>query len=268
MQLEKTGNYIEIVKIKIKDDKVLIDYKNDDKKIERIKISYQTYEEHFLKEGSLLKSELEKIIKEDTKNKIKKYISTLLMRKPYSKNDLLLKCLDKYKNDKILVYQVIKEAERAKIIDDREYILTYLEYFNNSLYGKYYITNYFHEKEISSDIIDEIKFDEEYEKEKAKRYFELIKNKYVSSNFAKQKRRISETMLKRGFDLEIINDLLKSLNINHEVEKRKLMKEYLKLKEKDLKKEHIISSLVNKGYELEEVEALINSDNSNNDEVN
>ena len=89
MQLEKTGNYIEIVKIKIKDDKVLIDYKNDDKKIERIKISYQTYEEHFLKEGSLLKSELEKIIKEDTKNKIKKYISTLLMRKPYSKNDLL-----------------------------------------------------------------------------------------------------------------------------------------------------------------------------------
>ncbi len=264
MQLEKTGNYIEIVKIKIKDDKVLIDYKSsEDKKIERIKISYQTYEDHFLKEGKLLKSELNEVIKEDKKNEIKKYISTLLMKKPYSKNDLLLKCLDKYKNDKILVYQVIKEAEKVKIIDDREYVLTYLEYFNNSLYGKYYITNYFNEKEISSEIIDEIKFDENYEKEKAKRYFELIKNKYVSSNFAKQKRKISETMLKRGFDIEIINDILKSLNINHEEEKRKLMKEYLKLKEKDYKEENIISTLVNKGYQLDEVENLIRKDNKN-----
>ena len=164
-----------------------------------------------------------------------------------------------------MVHIVVKELESVKIIDDREYVLTYLEYFNNAFYGKYYITNFFNEKEIKESIIEEIKFDDEQEFEKAKKYFELIKNKYVSSNLAKKKRKISETMLKRGFDFETINEVLKSLNINRDVELKKLTKEYIKVKEKfskenHFKKEDIISFLVNSGYEFKDVEEIISKD--------
>lgn len=266
MQLEKTGNYLDILKVKVKDDYVSIEYKEkEDISSKKVKISYQTFEDNFIKEGEISKNDFLEILKNDKKNEIKKYISNLIIKKPYCKNDLTLKALEKFKKDKVLVHIVVKELESVKIIDDREYVLTYLEYFNNAFYGKYYITNFFNEKEIKESIIEEIKFDDEQEFEKAKKYFELIKNKYVSSNLAKQKRKISETMLKRGFDFETINEVLKSLNINRDVELKKLTKEYIKVKEKfskenNFKKEDIISFLVNSGYEFKDVEEIISKD--------
>ncbi len=270
MQLGKTGNeYIKVTKIKVKDTKIYIEYEEEGKS-EKVKISYQTYEDHFIKEGDILKEDFLEILKEDKKNDIKKYISQLLIKKPYSKKDLTAKALDKFKNDGVLVHFVIRDLEKSKIIDDHEYVLTYMEYFTSSLYGQYYVTNFFREKEIASEIIESLEFNDEEELKKAKKYFELIKNKYVSGNFAKQKKKISETMLKRGFDVEIINEVLKSLHINKDIELKKLTKEYLKIKEKVLKnsekedksyqKEKVISYLVSKGYKFEEIEELIAKD--------
>lgn len=267
MQSEKTGKYIEINKIKVKDNSVIIEYKEDES-IKKIKILYSTYETHPINEGELETKEFLFLLNSDKENKIKKYVTNLMVKKLYSKKDIKLKCFNKFCDyDKELVIQVIDDLEDQKIIDDKEFVLTYLEYFNSSYYGKYYIINYFKEKNIDDEIIKSLSFDDEEEKKKARKYFELIKNKYVSSNYIKQKKKISDAMLKRGFDFSIINEVIKDIKVDKEKENKIFIKDYLKTKDKyskienkSIRKAKIVSSLVNKGYQFKTVIEYINND--------
>lgn len=266
MQQENSGKFIEITKIKVKDEKVLVEYKEDEQN-KKVKIMYKTFENHCFKEGTMRLSEFLFILKSDYQNEIRKYIINLMVKKPYSKKDVIDKCNNKFcEYPKDLIIDVIEDLEDEKIIDDKEYVLTYLEYFNNAYYGKYYIMNYFKGKNIKPSILDKLEFSNEDEETKAKKYFELIKNKYVSSNFIKQKKKIYEAMLRRGFDNEIINSTLSSLNIDKDKEKKLLLKDYKKAKEKYQKledferKDKIISSLVNKGYRYGEIIDLIHKE--------
>lgn len=274
MQQENTGKFIEIIKIKVKDDKVIVEYKEEEQN-KKVKIMYKTFENHNFKEGTMKLSEFLFILKSDYQNEIRKYIINLMVKKPYSKKDVIEKCNNKFcEYPKDLINDVIEELEDEKIIDDKEYVLTYLEYFNSSFYGKYYIMNYFKGKNIDSKILDKLTFEYNDEKEKAKKYFDLIKNKYVSSNFIKQKKKIYEAMLRRGFDNEIINSVLSSLNVDKEKEKKLLLKDYKKAKEKFQKleeferKDKIISSLVNKGYRYGEIIDLIHNENKEEETQN
>lgn len=267
MQSEKTGKYIEITKLKIKDDTVIIEYK-DEECSKKIKILYSTFETHPLNEGRIDAKEFLFLLNTDKENKIRKYITNLMIKKPYSKKDVTIKCLNKFNDyDKELINQVIEDLEDDKIIDDHEFVLTYLEYFNSSYYGKYYIINYFKEKNIDNEILNSLEFNEEEEKKKARKYFELIKNKYVSSNYIKQKKKISDAMLRRGFDFSIINEVIKDIKVDKEKENKIFIKDYLKAKDKyskienkSIRKAKIVSSLVNKGYQFKMVIEYINKD--------
>ncbi len=265
MQSEKTGNdKILILKIKIRDNNVYFEYKDNDF-IKKAKINYSTYESNHFNDGEIDRTYLNLILSEDLKNNIKSYLINLIVRKPFSKMELEEKAKAKFPLNIEEINEVIKVLEEKKIIDDLEYVYTYFEYFTSSFYGKYYIINFFKDKGIKDEIIEKLEFNDEKEVEKANKYFELIKNKYVSNNVAKQKKKISELMLSRGFDLEIINDLLSSLKIDQNKEFLRLEKEFQKACEKYKKeigkKDLITSYLVNRGYNLSDVETLINKEN-------
>lgn len=266
MPLERIGNdvkSIEITDVEIKESKVIIEYiLNDDDK-EKIKISYFSYDECPLEVGKVSVEDFNKLIKEENKNIIKNYISDLLVKRPYSKAEVLTKTYDKFEHLEEEINEVVKELEEVKLLDDQDYVTIFLDHFNGAYYGKYYIINYFKEKEIDDVYIDSLSFPIDLEKEKAHKYFEIIKNKYVSNNIIKQKKKISEQMLKRGFDLEIINDVISTLEIDETKEKELLKKDYNKALQKYKKREDkdnlIISYLVNVGYKLGDVEDYINS---------
>lgn len=266
MPLERIGNdvkSIEITNVEIKESKVIIEYiLNDDDK-EKIKISYFSYDECPLEVGKVSVEDFNKLIKEENKNIIKNYISDLLVKRPYSKAEVLTKTYDKFEHLEEEINEVVKELEEVKLLDDQDYVIIFLDHFNGAYYGKYYIINYFKEKEINDVYIDSLSFPIDLEKEKAHKYFEIIKNKYVSNNIIKQKKKISEQMLKRGFDLEIIDDVISTLEIDETKEKELLKKDYNKALQKYKKREDkdnlIISYLVNVGYKLGDVEDYINS---------
>lgn len=266
MPLERIGNdvkSIEITDVEIKESKVIIEYiLNDDDK-EKIKISYFSYDECPLEVGKVSVEDFNKLIKEENKNIIKNYISDLLVKRPYSKAEVLTKTYDKFEHLEEEINEVVKELEEVKLLDDQDYVTIFLDHFNSSYYGKYYIINYFKEKEIDDVYIDSLSFPIDLEKEKAHKYFEIIKNKYVSNNIIKQKKKISEQMLKRGFDLEIIDDVISTLEVDETKEKELLKKDYNKALQKYKKREDkdnlIISYLVNVGYKLGDVEDYINS---------
>lgn len=264
MQLNETGKIIRIEKIKVKDNFVYIDYFANEKKLYRIKVLYQAYEDNYFNEGEISSQLFDKLIISDLKYRIIAYVTNLIIKKPYSKNEIINKCNDKFPNNIELVYKVCDELEDKKIIDDKEYVQTFLEYFNSSLYGKYYIINYFKNKGISEEYLNDIVFDYENEFYKAKKYFELIKNKYVSSNLIKQKKKISDTMMLRGFDIDIINEVLASLKIDPNKEIENFEKEFEKAKDKFKDdKDRIISYMVNRGYSYSDLISYFNKKKEN-----
>ena len=71
-------------------------------------------------------------------------------------------------------------------------------------------------------------------------------------------------MLVRGFDIEVINEVLSSLKLDPTIEKENFEKELTKAKEKfknDKEKENrIISDMVNRGFSYDDVSSYLNKE--------
>ena len=166
----------------------------------------------------------------------------------------------------------MKDLKQSSIVDEKDYIDNYLEYFKKNNYGKYFIMNYFIEQGTRKDFVNKLVFNEDEEKEKARNYFDSVKNKYVGSNFTKQKKKLYDLMILRGFDPEVIIDLLSHLEINTDKERKNLAKDYRKAKiklsnkfEGSMLESRIVNRLINLGYELSMIREVINEEESKND---
>lgn len=261
MQLEDTGN--KILKIKIKNDKVTIETEND-----KYKICCDTFKMLGLDVGDTLTISTLKAMKNiERRNEILKYATNLLTRRPYSEKELIKKINQKFSYPRELK-SVIFTLKKTDLLNEKEYLINYIDYFNKNYFGKYFIVNFFRTRGVKDELINSIKFDEKVEKEKALAYLDTIRNKYISGSFARQKRKIYDTMLERGFQVEIILEILDELKINSEVEKKQLAKSYKKYKEKykDLKlkgvdaEAKIVSKLIECGYPLNLIQEIIKSD--------
>ena len=265
MQLEEVGNKNLVIKdVKDKGNKVILTF-NDDSKM---KISKLTYNNFALSEEKEIDEKLNKEINLfEQKVEISKYIKSLIAKKPYTERELLKKAISKFK-DYHLVIDVVRELKVSRLIGDEDFINNYLDYFDKNNYGEYFIINFFRSSGLKQELIEKLEFDEENEKRKALNYFDSIKNKFVSSNFAKQKKKIYDRMLQRGFNIEVILDVLNNLKINEESEKDRLRKDYKKAKIKYFitndnqvdANSKIVNKLINKGYSLEDINEIIEQD--------
>ncbi len=265
MHLEEVGKTELIIKeIKDKGSKVILIFTND----EKLKIYKTTYLKFNLASGEVITPELGKeIVKFETQEEIVKYLKGLIAKRPYTEKVLLKKALAKFR-DYHLVKNAINDLKSFKLIDDKDYIENYLDYFDKNNFGQYFIINFFRSNGLSEKMINELNFDEENEERKAKNYFDSVKNKVVSNNFAKQKKKIYERMLLRGFNIEIILDVLNDLKIDIKAEHEKLERDYRKVKNKyfmtnDVKLDanaKIVNKLIDKGYNLDDINEIIEKD--------
>ena len=236
----------------------------------KLKILPETYEEFkFLVGNEYKKETILECIAENKKNEIVRYGVSKFAKKNYCSNEIKKKINKKFSDyPSETIDEAIEILKANNFIDDKFYVEQYLEYFNVGCYGKYYIINFFNSQKIDKNILDLIEFNDELEKEKAKRYFELIKNKYVSNNFVKQKKKIYENLLRRGFDVSLISELVSTLEIDENREEKALLKAYLKEKSKILAQKNedesitnkIVSKLVSRGYSYEKITELIKKD--------
>lgn len=222
MQSENRGNIK--VKYKIRSEYVVFDIDG-----EKYKISKDAFDELNL-ENLELNDYLIEQIKSDAKvQKIVNYCKKLALKKPYSESQLIKKINKKFDNPKELK-KAFAVLRNSNLFDDEKYLENYKEYFDNNLYGKYYIMNYFRNQNVKQRLIDSLEFDEEFEMEKAKKFFNQMKNKYIRNNYAKQKKKIYDLMLFRGFSVEIILEVLNGLEINEDKEKTRLIASYKRIK--------------------------------------
>lgn len=253
---------IDVIAVTKKKDSSFIYF--DDQKI---KVHTSTIEEFNIKANDVLdKEKINKIKRAENKIKIKKYIKNLINKRPYTEHQLYEKAVLKF-DDFRLVREAIKELKEEGLGADKDYIENYLEYFDIHNFGKYYIINYFRDAGISQEIIDSLEFENEREIEKAWDFFNSIKNKYTSKNFVKQKKQIFNLMLKRGFPVSVIDDVLSKLEIDEEDENKKLLKDYKRVSEKyalkysgRVLKNKIITKLISLGYRLENIQELVEED--------
>lgn len=265
MHLEEVGKDITISEIKEKGSKISLLFDNG----EKAKVYRATYIEFNLNPGITLNQEAIKEINSfDEKEEIIEYLKSLITKRPYNEAELLKKCISKFKNYNN-VSKAINELKSYNLIDDQDYIENYMDYFDRNNYGKYFIINFFKNNGLKEELIEKLEFCDENELKKARNYFDSIKNKYVSGNFAKQKKKIYDLMLRRGFSIENILEVLNDLKVNQTAELERLKKDYRKVKMKYFvtndsgvdANSKIISKLINKGYNLEDINTIIEEDN-------
>lgn len=265
-QLEGIGNEVTLEDFKVKDNIVVLVF-NDFK----LKILPDTYEEFKFKLGTIYKKEfLFQVLFINDKYLVEKYLMSKASKHMYSifeAKKILEKKFDDISADSI--ESAISDLVSNDVLDDTKYANQYKDFFDDNYYGKYYITNYLSLKQVDSKIINNLVFDQALEEDKAKKYFDLIKNKCVSSNIIGQKKKIYDCLLKRGFSTNISSAIVNSIKVDPAQEEKKLIKSYLKSKRKygnskllDLSNinDKIISHLVHEGYNYDDVIRIIGLD--------
>ncbi|MFA7222626.1 MAG: RecX family transcriptional regulator [Bacilli bacterium] len=264
-QLEEIGKSQTLRGFVVKGDNVVLDFGTF-----KLKILPETYEEFKFYIGREYDKEfLKNCLLMNEKNEVIRYVLNKVNKHNYCESDIVKKVDKKFSDfDKSSITNAISDLKRDKCINDTEYVNQYMDYFLSGCYGKYYIINYFNLKKIDSKIISKLVFDDDVEKQKAESYFNLIKNKYVSNNIAKQKKKIYEQLLKRGFDATMALDLINSIVVNPEREEKALVKSYIKAKNKykdvisdhNIRTDKIISYLVSEGYDYDDIKSVMLKD--------
>lgn len=262
MHLEEVGN-IYIKNIKIKGNKVTVEYLDSNKNEERIKLNLDIYSLYKLEKNKEID---EKLWKEILDNNIKEDIKTYIIKQYNSKTisiyELKNKTNKKFKGNDELINTLIEDLIKDGTLDDSKFVKEYYSYLSKELYGKYYILNFFKLNNISKDLLLPLDFNSEKELEKALKYVNKLirKNK---SNFMKLKVKIYSRLLSRGFDQEITMKVLNELNINEEDEKKSLNKDIERIVSRELKKKGEIDykilnkKLISKGYKFSDINEAI-----------
>ena len=253
----------------------LIDYKDTSKKVylnfgdQKLKVCPETFKHFNFQIGEdydlieiAMEEKINYLYEESVKKLSKKIVSVDEYRKRLEAHRIL---------DSDGIEKVIKRLEESNYLNDEIFAKLFTEALNKEYYGKYHILNELRKKGIRNSIIENIDFDYEVEEEKARTYFKLISNKYASNNYAKQKRKIYNELLKRGFDIDIINKICNEIQLVESREIDKLKKDYSKIKSKlgiyeafnEINEGKIISALIKLGYSYRDIMEIITEDKEN-----
>lgn len=217
------------------------------------------------KDKEFTKEEFNEVLKEakinDGFNRAIKYLSrskkTTYEVKEYLRGNKSEKKYFDYDED--IIDLIIKKLKEYKYIDDLDYAKSYLNTYHDYK-GPNYIINKLEEKKIYKDIINEVLcyYDDE-EKIALNIAFKEIDSlkKYP---IKKQKMTLYSRLLSKGFNTEAINYAISKIDFEDNSDEE-LYKDYQKqlkrLENKELtnqeKKNKIIASLMNKGYDYKNI---------------
>lgn len=253
---EKNGKIIDSIKFNKKD--ISICFENG----EILKISEGTFTYFYLYKDKVVSlDEYQDIINYENLNKARQYVLNLLSKSYYTEKEILSRLIEKkhisYK-DANLIIDYLKEHN---LINDKRYLLEYVESLHYKNYGKNKILQKCYDEGFKKEEIEKLVFDEDEEKYKA----EIQIRKYLSSkekNYQKLKENGYAFLLNQGFDFEICSYAIKIVDDVYDFSKekellhRELIK-YLRTHSIDINnnesKQKLINVFIRRGYKFEDI---------------
>ena len=254
------GN-MKISKIKILKYKVSITLEDNSK----IEVDKSVYPNFYLYVGkNLTKKDLDDIKHQNENISFLEYATKLRQKNSYTEYKMREKLYDKGAK-KTQVEEVIKTLKKSGLINDHQFIVEHIEYYNSLNYGKNKIIEKLLEKGIFQEMIDRITFSTANEKKKANRIYKRLENKYAKYNDKQKKEHIYQAYISQGFDVEIAVSMVNQIApSSYKVENNKLENEFnkvykryaLKYNKKEIKPK-LISYLASKGYKINDILRLL-----------
>lgn len=223
---------------------------------------------YIFKDKEFTKEEFEKIIYDININESFNKVLNYLTYGPRSEYEIRL-YIQKNDKEKVLKSkdydEIISRLKSLNYVNDEIYAKQIVEYYKESK-GKNYIRQYLKDKKVDSSIIEKsvILFENDDEIETGLK----IANKYSQTirkyPFKKQKEMLMNKLLRSGFSLDSINKIITRVEVVDESDLT-LEKDYFKLlkkfENKNMssfeKKQHILNSLIAKGYDYKKINSIL-----------
>ena len=228
----------------------------------------------YLYEGKTLDDKTLKDIKNfNASAALMKYALTLLKKSHYSEWKMREKLYAKEEGNKKDIDLVIKKLKEHDLINDKMLILDTIEYGNERNIGKNKILQELAQKGVFQENLTGINFSTSLEKKKANNNLPKLEKKYAKYSYEQKKQRIYRSLLSLGFDSDIALAVLSNIKQpSYKEEHNKLEKDFEKVyiisKRKydgqELKNK-VITSLRTKGYKLNEILKVWESNYGEND---
>lgn len=160
--------------------------------------------------------------------------------------------------------EIIKKLTSSNLLNDKDYLETYLTYLNEKLYGELRIKEELKNKGISKEDIAKLSFDEKKEINKASELLNRLNTKYEKYPYLKKKQKVYEALYRYGYPYELIDSVIVKLSQRDKANETKSLKlEYKKAYEKYSKKlegyelkETVTKYLIRKGYRYNDIKNI------------
>lgn len=251
-----------IIKIKEKQDGVILYLDNK----EKISVPVDKYFEFGLNNIRGLDQKLYEILK----NEEKVFLGYLSCLRKLSIRDLSVKQISDFLKIKKQLNQkeiknIVDKLISFNLLDDEKYCINRFNCLNKQLNSIKQIKTKLVKDGISKDLIEKYVInnsEDEYDKaiKLAKKYSNSIKNKSLNAT----KQNILNKIVNLGYGYDAAKSAIDSLNLTNDNEIEILKREYLKAKNKYIKKytdydlrNHIYTSLISKGFKSEDIKTIM-----------
>lgn len=215
---------------------------------------------YFYVDKDIDEDEYETIKQKSNLIKEKNYLISLLSKKNYSTNEIILKLKNKNISNDNINY-LIEYLKNNNLLNDENYFNEYIECLNLKNYGYYKIN----EKLIQKGFKQELEYNKNIELEKINNILPALIQKYNKESQNKKIILIKNSLLNNGFDFDLINEVLKKINIaSYEEEISNLKRDYNLIfiksqnKPENERTNYIINKLKMKGYKYNDIIMVVN----------
>ncbi len=215
---------------------------------------------YFYVDKDIDEDEYETIKQKSNLIKEKNYLISLLSKKNYSTNEIILKLKNKNISNDNINY-LIEYLKNNNLLNDENYFNEYIECLNLKNYGYYKIN----EKLIQKGFKQELEYNKNIELEKINNILPALIKKYNKESQNKKIILIKNSLLNNGFDFDLINEVLKKINIaSYEEEISNLKRDYNLIfiksqnKPENERTNYIINKLKMKGYKYNDIILVVN----------
>ena len=222
------------------------------------------------------KKQYAELKKMEKQSKARKYLLFLLGHGRYTTYEIKTKMKNKYHLPESDCLQMIQPYVESGVLDDREYVLDFIESKMEQGYGKGYLIDTLKKKGISSALLEneEIRQMMEVDSALLQNLIEKEDKKKIGLPMKKRKERLSLYLHRRGFSSSLINDAMETYFSSRSEKKSQEEDEnsYLLLKKQALKcynsfmrkysepkkrKQAFIQYFLRRGYDYLDLEELI-----------
>lgn len=250
MPSKNLGNFT-ITDIKYLKNKVQLIFEKD-----KLDISKETFTDFTLFKGKTLnEKDYQKIVKREKEQLYLNYAINLLSKKAYSVKEIQNRLTKKGASEESIAF-VINYLKKYQLLDDNLLLQERLDYGNYMHYGRGRIIDDLYISGVPSSLINNLSFPFDKELEKALFFIPKLDKQYSKYSYKMKKNHAFQSLVRLGFDNDVINQALENLkHDNEQTELVKAKKEYQlvynkyknKYKNYELK-EKITNYLLNKGY--------------------